>query len=571
MDITKTSILPISNTSNVKNINIRYPELDIKDILLRGYYVSYPDMQKAQDWAKTNKSTIQEYLLTQGIITKDILGQAMAEFYKVPYADLNTKIPSSKQVLKIPQDWAFTYRIVLFWEDDNSIIIATDNPPRVNQVQLQLQSLFPGKKISFAYSAAEDIDACFIHYRKPLETRFSEIISSKTKVAPEIIDAIVSDALAFKASDIHFEPQEKEVVVRFRIDGVLHEAGRFGQEIYENILNRIKVQAHLRIDEHFSSQDGAIRFVKGNNIVDMRISVVPTLDGEKIAIRLLAEYVKGFTFRDLGVSEKDQAVFLNAAKKPFGMILVTGPTGSGKTTTLYALLKILNEPSVNITTIEDPVEYKILGVNSIQVNPQTNLTFAKGLRSIIRQDPDIIFVGEIRDLETAEISVNAALVGHLLFSSFHANDSATAIPRLLNMGIEPFLLASTLELVIAQRLVRKICDQCRVSFTPKPEELEKLLAGSQRFFPETLPTLYRGKGCKDCDNTGYKGRTAIFEFIEIGNSMKDLILKRSASYEIWALAQKNGAHSLFEDGLEKVKNGITTLEELLRVAQPKEK
>ena len=383
-------------------------------------------------------------------------------------------------------------------------------------------------------------------------------MASQTRVAPEIIDEIVADALAFKASDIHFEPQEKEVVVRFRVDGVLHEAGRFAKEVYENILNRIKVQAHMRIDEHFSAQDGAIRFVKEKGTVDMRVSVIPTLDGEKVAIRLLAEYVKGFTFADLGVSEKDQAAFLRAAKKPFGMILVTGPTGSGKTTTLYALLKMLNDPTVNITTIEDPVEYKILGVNSIQVNPQTNLTFAKGLRSIVRQDPDIVLVGEIRDLETAEIAVNAALTGRLLFSTFHANDAATSIPRLLDMGVEPFLMASTLELVIAQRLVRKICDQCRVSFT----------SNDKRFFPKTSSTLYQGKGCKNCGNTGYKGRTAIFEFIEIDDALEDLILKHPSSKEIWELAQKNGAHSLFEDGLEKVKNGITTIDELLRVAQP---
>lgn len=537
-------------------------------ILLKGNYVTFEDIQKAQTWAKTNKSTVEEYLLTQGIITKDILGQAMAEFYKVSYADLNTKVPSREQVLKIPQDLATTYRAVLFAEGKTSVTLTTDNPARVSQLRSRLRTLFPKKKISFAYSLPEDIDACFIHYRKPLETRFSEILSTQTRVAPEIIDEVVADALAFKASDIHFEPQEKEVVVRFRIDGVLHEAGRFTKEVYENILNRIKVQAHMRLDEHFSAQDGAIRFVMEKGSVDMRVSVIPILDGEKITIRLLAEYVKGFTFADLGVSEKDQATFLSAAKKPFGTILVTGPTGSGKTTTLYALLKILNEPSVNITTIEDPVEYKILGVNSIQVNPQTNLTFAKGLRSIIRQDPDIILVGEIRDLETAEIAVNAALTGHLLFSTFHANDAATAIPRLLDMGVEPFLAASTLELVIAQRLVRRICDRCRVSFTLKPKELEKSLPNSKRFFPKEMLTLYKGKGCKNCGNTGYKGRTAIFEFIEISSSMKDLILKNPASHEIWALAQKNGAHSMFEDGLEKVKNGITTLEELLRVVLP---
>ncbi|OGD62599.1 hypothetical protein A2160_06235 [Candidatus Beckwithbacteria bacterium RBG_13_42_9] len=552
--------------------------IDSEDILLKGSYVSSEDLQKAKAWAKTNKSTVEEYLLTQGTITKDILGQALAESFKVSYADLNTRLPSCEQVLKIPQDLATTYRIVLFEEKDAEVTIATDNPALASQFQSQLQIIFPNKKISVAYSLSEDIEACFIHYRKPLETRFSEIVSSQTRIAPEIIDAIVADALALKASDIHFEPREKEVIVRFRIDGVLQEAGRLGKEVYENILNRIKVQAHMRLDEHFSAQDGAIRFVKEQSevrqsqakteVVDMRVSIIPTLDGEKIAIRLLAEYVKGFTFSDLGICEKDQAVFLSAAKKPFGMILVTGPTGSGKTTTLYALLKMLNEPTVNITTIEDPVEYKILGVNSIQVNLQTNLTFAKGLRSIVRQDPDIILVGEIRDLETAEIAVNAALTGHLLFSTFHANNAATAIPRLLNMGAEPFLMASTLELVIAQRLVRKICDHCRVSFTSKPEELEKLLPNSKRFFPKASPTLYKGKGCKNCGQTGYKGRTAIFEFIEIESSMKDLILKNPASHEIWALAQKNGSHSMFEDGLEKVKNGITTLEELLRVAIP---
>ena len=330
---------------------------DIKDILLKGNYVAAEDIQKAGDWAKTNKSTVEEYLLTQGAITKDILGQAMAEFYQIPYADLNTKLPSRQQVLKIPQDGATACRIVLFAEDGSGVTLATDNPIRVNQLLSRLQILFPGKKISLTYSLSEDIDACFIHYRKPLETRFSEIASSQTKVAPEIIDAVVADALAFKASDIHFEPQEKEVMVRFRVDGVLQEAGRVSKEIYENILNRIKVQARMRIDEHFSAQDGAIRFPRDKGFIDMRISIIPILDGETIVIRLLAEYVKGFAFADLGVSQKDQDIFIQAVKKPFGMILVTGPTGSGKSTTLYALIKMLNQPNINITTMEDPVEY----------------------------------------------------------------------------------------------------------------------------------------------------------------------------------------------------------------------
>ncbi|MEK9143006.1 MAG: ATPase, T2SS/T4P/T4SS family, partial [Patescibacteria group bacterium] len=249
---------------------------NIKDILLKGNYVSAEDIKKAQAWAKTNKSTVKEYLLTQGLITKDILGQAMAEHFKVPYADLNTKSPSREQVLKIPQEIAATHRVVLFSDDETSMTIATDNPLGAKPLLSQLHARFPNKKISLAYSVSEDIDSCFIHYRKPLETRFSEIVASQTRVAPEIIEEIVADALAFKASDIHFEPQEKEVVVRFRVDGVLHEAGRFTKEVYENILNRIKVQAHLRIDEHFAAQDGAIRFVKETDTVDMRVSVIPT-------------------------------------------------------------------------------------------------------------------------------------------------------------------------------------------------------------------------------------------------------------------------------------------------------
>lgn len=545
---------------------------DIKEILLKENYVSAEILQKAQDHVKASKSSLEEYLLSNGIITSDLLGQAYAEFYKIPYANLKTRPPTQEQVLKIPQELAKSNHLVLFNEDDENAVVATDNPTRAKELLTFLQQFFPNKKISLSYSLTADIEASFIHYRKPLETRFSEIISTQTKVAPEIIEEIVSDALTFKASDIHFEPQEKRVIVRFRVDGVLYEAGTVSKEIYENIANRIKVQAHLRIDEHFAAQDGAIRFVKDNGFIDMRVSLVPTLDGETIAIRLLAEYVKGFAFADLGISQNDQEIFLKAAKKPFGMILVTGPTGSGKSTTLYALIKILNQPSVNITTIEDPVEYKVSGVNQIQVNPQTNLTFAKGLRSIIRQDPDIILVGEIRDVETAEIAVNAALTGHLLFSTFHANDAATAIPRLLDMGVEPFLMASSLELIIAQRLVRKICTKCRVSFTQTPEKLETILAGSKRFFPEGSVTLYKGKGCNNCNNTGFKGRTAIFEFIQVEDKMKELILKRPSTPEIQSLAKENGSLTLFEDGLEKVRNGITTIEELLRVAlPPKEK
>jgi type II secretory ATPase GspE/PulE/Tfp pilus assembly ATPase PilB-like protein len=533
-------------------------EQQLKEILVKEHYVSAEDGERAERWAKEHHATVVDFFITEGLITRDLLGQAIAESFKVPYADLNSNQPPREQVLKIPEEVAVKYRVVLFKEEPKQVTITTDNPAQPDLVKnlkskiSNLQSL----PIIVTYSLPEDIEAAFIHYRKPLETRFSEIIKRGKLIAPALLDAIFDDALSFRASDVHFEPQEKEVVVRFRVDGILREAGRMTKEHYENVLNRIKVSARMRIDEHFAAQDGAIRYAQRGAVVDMRVSVVPTLDGETVAIRLLAEYVRAFTLGDLGLSVVHQAQLQKAARKPFGMVIVTGPTGSGKTTTLYALLKYLNRPEVNITTIEDPVEYKMVGVNQIQVNPQTNLTFVKGLRSIVRQDPNIILVGEIRDTETAEIAVNAALTGHLLLTTFHANDAATSIPRLLDMGVEPFLLASTLELVIAQRLVRKVCESCRTSYVEKKEEREERVR------------QYKGKGCEMCHGSGYKGRTAIFEFIAITPEMEALVLRNPSTAEIWALANTQGAQSMYEDGLEKVRQGITTMDELLRVAQP---
>lgn len=543
--------------------------IDISQILVDGDYVAAEEMQKAQKSAKDERLSLADYLLDTGMITKDLLGQAIAEHFGVAYADLNSDPPERETVLKIPEDIAYKHKAVLFKEGKEENVIATDNPGQPD-LQASLATLFPLKKIKIAYSLTGDIESVFIHYRKTLETRFSGILAKKGKIAPEIIDEIIQDALLYRASDIHFEPQDKDVVIRFRIDGVLHEAGRIAKEYYPNILNRVKVQAQLRIDEHFSAQDGAIRFSKDNKTTDMRVSVMPTVNGEKIVIRVLSEYVRSFNLGELGLSLRDQKTINHASRKPFGMILVSGPTGSGKTTTLYALLQMVNRPEVNITTIEDPVEYKITGINQIQVNAQTNITFAKGLRAIVRQDPDIVLVGEIRDKETAEIAVNAALTGHLLLSTIHGNDAATGIIRLLDMGVEPFLLSSTLEIVASQRLVRKICESCRYTYHAKRSDLAKAIPDIDQFFNQEDITLYKGKGCKACGNTGYISRTCIFEIITISPEMQDLILKNPSGKQIWELAQKQGAKSLFEDGMEKVKNGITTIEELLRVSSPKE-
>lgn len=547
---------------------MKFDDKAIKQILLKENYVSEEDLRGAENFTQTHHGSFTEYLLRENIITKDLLGQAIADSLDVPYADLNARPATTEQVTMLPEEIAKKYRLVLFWWNYMKVIIATDDPTQKGLLDIA-KGLYPRRAVSLAYALPEDVNMAFTAYQQPLQTRFVKIIERKGRVAPELLEEIFNDAIVYHASDIHFEPQQKNVLVRFRIDGVLHEAGRIPKEHYENILNRIKVQSGLRIDEHFAAQDGSLRHEKDALVIDIRTSIVPTIEGEKVVLRVLAAYAQGLTLSELGLTASHQAQLESSAQKPYGMILVAGPTGSGKTTTLYALVKLVQDSSVNITTIEDPVEYKVLGVNQIQINPQTDLTFAKGLRSIVRQDPDIILVGEIRDNETAEIAVNAALTGHLLYSTLHANDAATAIPRLLDMGVEPFLLASTLQVVVAQRLVRKICDRCREKVVKKASDFDTpQLKSAAHYFSERTATFWAGKGCEACGHTGYKGRTAIFEFIQITPDMQSLILRSPGTQEIWGLGRKEGAQSLFEDGVEKVMTGVTTLEELLRVASP---
>lgn len=544
-------------------------ELTWQEILVTENYLSSGSIARIESEANAVHADPLDVMFSLGLITKDLFGQAIAEHYGVPYADLNSHPPTKEDVLKIPEGLARKERRIFFGENKGVVTIATDRP---NQLPSnEFRTVFSGKKLQPAYSLPEDIERMFSKYQKTLDTRFAKIIAEKGKVAPEVIDEIMADAITFRASDIHFEPQEKDTLIRFRIDGILREAGRLSKDLYANVLNRLKVQAHLRTDEHFSAQDGAIRYSVKNQTIDVRVSIVPILDGEKIVLRLLSEYMRRFQLSDLGLSQAYQQQLLEAAEKPFGMILVVGPTGSGKTTTLYAAVKSMNHTDVNIATIEDPVEYKISGINHIQVNTQTNLTFAKGLRSIVRQDPDVILVGEIRDQETAEISVNAALTGHLLLSTFHANDAAAAIPRLLDMGAEPFLLSSTIELIIAQRLARKICQSCRYSAEMPYEEFLVRFPGLAEYFSSTSVTLYQGKGCPACSMTGYSGRIGLFELIHATPELRDLIMHKPSAGDVLASAQASGTRAMFLDGLDKVMNGVTSLDELLRVVAPPEK
>lgn len=547
---------------------MRLDQTKIKKILLEENYISKEDAEKIEKIAKEKNVDFVETLFAEDFLTRDILGQAISESYGMQYADLNTNIPSQDQVLRIPEAVAKKYRTVLFSEGKNDVVLTTDSPELLKNA-FEIRQIFPKKRISITYSLSEDIDEVFSSYRKPIEKRFATIIEEGNKIAPELLNEVIEDAMSLHASDIHFEPRGERTSIRFRIDGLLQKIGDISTSYYENVLNYLKVQASLRIDEHRATQDGAIRFVTKAGNMDVRLSIVPVVGGEKVVLRVLSRYIGDLTLDKIGLSAKDQDWMEFAIKRPFGMVIISGPTGSGKTTTLYSLIRSMNNPGINITTIEDPVEYLISNANQIQVNSETGITFAKGLRSIVRQDPDVILVGEIRDQETAEIAVNAALTGHILFSTFHANDAATTFLRLADLGIEKYLLASTIEIVASQRLLRRICEKCRYSQEMDDAYLKKFPSFFANYLKK-IPSVYLGKGCNVCNGTGYKGRIASFEIIKVTPEIQELVVKSATSKEIWSMAKSQGSTSLFEDAMEKAKLGITTFEEVLRVTPPSE-
>ncbi len=534
--------------------------------LERGQYLLPEELSGALAYAKDKKATLSDVLLEQKFLTKDILGQAIADTLGVRYADEEVMPTDRKALGSISEELAKKSRVVVLKEDAVSVMLASDHPSE--DLAASLAKLLAGKATELRYALPGSIDKALRLYDKSLASKFEELFGTSLAQAPDVVQAMLDHAADAKASDIHIEPRTAEALVRFRIDGVLMLAGRIPKAFFDQLLNRIKVQSQLPIDEHRRAQDGSFRYERQGGAINVRVSIAPTIEGEKVVMRLLSSYV-GFTIPELGLSAANAELLDIAARKPFGMILTVGPTGSGKTTTLYAFLSMRNSAEVNITTIEDPVEYKIEGLNQIQTNQATELTFARGLRSIVRQDPDVVLVGEIRDRETAEIAVNAALTGHLLFSTFHSNDAATTVPRLLDMGIEPFLLASTLELIVAQRLARTICDACKVSYTLSVAEARALvkapgfLARSQKSI-----TLYKGQGCALCHGSGYRGRTGIFEMMHNTPEMQDLIATRPRRIDIQKLARSQGSRSLFDDGWDKVMAGTTTIEELMRVARP---
>lgn len=396
------------------------------------------------------------------------------------------------------------------------------------------------------------------------------VIEKELKAKPDeisiirLVDALIAHAFEARASDIHIDPEEGRVRIRLRVDGVLHDAFILPKGIQSEVITRIKVLSGLRTDEHQAAQDGRFKIpIENVGYVDVRVSIAPTYYGENSVLRILSERTQ-LTLKELGFSDRDFAIVEKAVKKPYGMILATGPTGSGKTTTLYSVIRELNTSEVSIITIEDPIEYSIKGIDQIQVNSQTGLTFAQGLRSILRQDPNIIMVGEIRDEETAGIAVNAALTGHLLLSTIHTNDAATTLPRLLDMNIEPFLIASTVNIAIGQRLIRKVCSNCRVEKKLNDIEFNSL---KDVIRPELLKNnrnFFEGKGCAVCED-GYEGRIGIYEVLEVTDNIRELIMKRINSSIIQEEAIKEGMTTMLEDGFNKAVEGITTIEEVLRI------
>ncbi len=393
---------------------------------------------------------------------------------------------------------------------------------------------------------------------------FEDILQASDTPAVQVLNSTFLKAIRINASDIHFEPFSNKVLIRFRMDGVLHEINEIPPSLYQSVVSRIKVIAKLNVAEKRLPQDGRIKIKIGKKEVDMRVSTLPTSFGERTVIRLLDKSNKILTLEELGLYPDDRKTFEEIIKKPYGLVLVTGPTGSGKSTTLYASLLKLKTPRKNIITVEDPIEYQIDGISQVQVNPKIGLTFAAGLRSILRQDPDIIMVGEIRDLETAEMAVHSSMTGHLVLSTLHTNDAPSSVTRLADMGIESFLIASSLEGVIAQRLVRRICENCKEEINPSENEKEFI---KKHLHIDKDFKLYRGKGCEQCLNTGYKGMIAIYEIMKIDEDFRSLISKTTDSKTIRDYAVKNGMKTLLQDGLRKAVDGVTTVEEVLSVAK----
>ncbi len=556
------------------------PDDKLKELLLTNKIIDEKTLREALETARNSGISLYEAIASKDPANDEKIGEVVARELKTAFVELSKTFIPEEVLAIIPERLAREQKIVAFGRDKEFLHLAMADPTKAEVAELLGKKVQQKVKIYFA--TERDIENILQSYKRDLQKTLTQLLKEGGSVqadylgdAPivKIVDTLIMEAYDDRASDIHIEPEEETSLVRFRIDGMLQDIARMPKKLHDRVITRIKVMSNLRTDEHLSAQDGKLRIELPEENLDIRISILPIVEGEKAVLRLLSSKSRQYTLSDLGMSERDLKITTDAFNRSFGMVLSTGPTGAGKTTTIYAILKILNQREKNLTTIEDPVEYRIIGANQVQVNAKTNLTFANGLRSILRQDPNIIFVGEIRDSETADIAVNAALTGHLVFSTLHTNDAATAIPRLTDMKVEPFLVASTVNVIIAQRLVRKICNFCRLSLTVNADDLAKkfsLNIVQEHFIPVGANKeirVYQGKGCKACHNSGYIGRIGIYEVLEVTKKIRELISAKADADLISQAAISEGMTTMLDDGLMKVAKGITSVEEILRVTK----
>ena len=532
--------------------------------------------------AKDSKTSLNTLLVEREVLPDDVLGKLVAELYEVPFVQLKDKNISEHVLRLVPFTLATHQYILPFEQTPQEIKVGLNDPQSYELINFLEKKT--GLKVVPYYATKKDIQYSLKVYNRDVNTKFKTLLKSalkdpnqieSLKDAAKILDVIILFAYQSNASDIHIEPHKDFLGIRYRIDGLLQSIAELPMDILELLCTRIKVLASLRTDEHRAAQDGRIKITLEDNEITLRVSIIPTYDGEKTVMRLLSSPRQELNLEALGFSDQNLTIIRRNLLKTNGIILVTGPTGSGKTTTLYSILKQLNSPEINIATIEDPIEYRLEGVNQIQVNPKTDLTFANGLRSLLRQDPDVIMVGEIRDKETAGIAVNAALTGHLVLATLHTNDVAGTLPRLIDMGIEQFLVATTAQLVVAQRLVRTICEKCKKSYKVSVQQIQDI--GEKYNLKAELNSkltelsqgkeivFYRGEGCDACGDSGFKGRITITESMEVTENIRKLIFNNSSPVDIEKQAIAEGMIPMFIDGLQKVLQGKTTIEEVLRV------
>jgi len=568
---------------------------DLALILKKDGLLSDADFSRLENESYTTGMSLDEIVERSGVVDSVGLTKAKAQLYKVPFVTLKDLASSPEALAKIPESVAEHYQALPFEYDTKSqlLSIAMANPLDLQTIAF-LEAKSATKVKPFMAMKDELVGEIPKRYSQGLSAEVSQVLKESVdsdanrrvidvekigdviREAPiaKIVATVLEFAVKARASDVHIEPLEAHTRVRYRIDGILQEKLVLPRKVHEAVVSRIKILAELKIDERRLPQDGRFSFRSDDQEVDLRVSSLPTVDGEKIVMRLLRKSSNIPSLSELGLRGMALKNIEDSIKVPHGIVLITGPTGSGKTTTLYSVLHILNTPRVNIVTLEDPVEYQIDGVNQVQINVKAGLTFATGLRSFLRQDPNIIMVGEIRDNETADLAIQASLTGHLVFSTLHTNSSAGALPRLLDMQAEPFLLASSMTCVAAQRVLRKVCDNCKETYAPTAlviDEMKKVLGPLYDAYVSKLDgkpvMLTRGRKCEKCGDTGYRGRLAIFEVLKVTEKIGKLILERAPAIQIEQAAVTDGMVLMEQDGYLKALDGLTTIEEVMRVAK----